>query len=108
MNGKVEVSLEEKGNLVSLEVSDTGIGIPKEKQPDIFKKFVRASNAIAAKPDGTGLGLYIALESAELLGGKIWFESEEGKGSTFFIELPLKSKPHVGEKGLVLDSGSNS
>ncbi|MDO8523243.1 MAG: PAS domain-containing sensor histidine kinase [bacterium] len=101
-NGKVEISLEEKKDSVFVTVRDTGIGIPKGEQARIFAKFMRASNAVISKPDGTGLGLYIVRESANLLGGKIWFESTEGKGTAFFIELPLTTKPRAGEKGLVL------
>ncbi|MDP2668860.1 MAG: PAS domain-containing sensor histidine kinase [bacterium] len=108
-NGKVEISLEEKKDSVFITVQDTGIGIPKREQARIFTKFMRASNAVISKPDGTGLGLYIVRESVNLLGGKIWFESETGEGlpagrqgTAFFIELPLTTKPRAGEKGLVL------
>ena len=101
IGGKIEVSLEAKENSAIFAVRDTGIGIPKELDKRIFEKFFRAPNAVAAKPDGSGLGLYIVAESAKLLGGKIWFESEEGKGSTFYVELPLVSQVRVGEKGLV-------
>lgn len=102
--GKIEVLLEEKKNSILLTVRDTGIGIPPKEQPHIFEKFIRASNAVKIKPDGTGLGLYIARGSVNLLGGKIWFESEEGKGSTFFVELPYVSPARKGEKGLVLQN----
>ncbi|OGZ45793.1 MAG: hypothetical protein A3C84_03275 [Candidatus Ryanbacteria bacterium RIFCSPHIGHO2_02_FULL_48_12] len=102
--GKVEITLQEKQDSVVFTVQDTGIGIPKKEQARIFGKFIRASNAVNTKPDGTGLGLYIVRESVNLLGGKIWFESEEGKGSTFFIELPSISQTHAGEKGLVLQT----
>lgn len=98
--GKVEVFLEKTGDLALLEVKDTGIGIPKAEQTRLFEKFVRASNSALAKTDGTGLGLYIAREATKLLGGKIWFESEEGKGSIFFVEFPLVSQSRAGGKGL--------
>lgn len=100
--GKIEIVLEKKGEAALFTVKDTGIGIPKKEQARIFEKFVRASNAISIKPDGTGLGLYIVLESVKLLGGKIWFESDEGRGSVFFVELPLIAQPHAGEKGVIL------
>lgn len=87
-DGKVEVRLEQTTDRVLLQVKDTGIGIPKEDQPKIFGKFVRASNANSMKTDGSGLGLYIALEYVKLLDGKIRFESEEGKGTTFYVDLP--------------------
>lgn len=97
--GKVEVVLEKKSKSLLLTIKDNGIGIPIKEQGRIFGKFMRASNAVTAKPDGTGLGLYIAYSGTKLLGGKIWFESKENKGSTFFIELPLVSKARAGEKG---------
>lgn len=102
--GRVEVTAQEQQNSVLVTVQDTGIGIPKKEQARIFGKFIRASNAVNAKPDGTGLGLYIVQESVHLLGGNIRFESEEGRGSTFFVELPLVSPSRAGEKGLVLQT----
>ncbi|MDP3725577.1 MAG: HAMP domain-containing sensor histidine kinase, partial [bacterium] len=77
----------EDENLV-FSVHDSGIGIPKEEQKRVFERFYRASNAKALKPGGTGLGLYIASVLAEKIGGKISFESEEGKGSTFYVRVP--------------------
>ncbi|MDP2647805.1 MAG: ATP-binding protein, partial [Candidatus Yanofskybacteria bacterium] len=86
--GKIDVLLENRNNLVVIQVKDTGIGIPKNEQSRVFERFTRASNAVIAKTDGTGLGLYIAQQAAKLLGGKLSFESEVGKGSTFFVEFP--------------------
>lgn len=100
--GKIEMALEQKKNSTILLVKDTGIGIPKKEQPRIFEKFFRASNASAAKPSGAGLGLYIASEAAKLLGGKVWFESQEGKGSSFCVEISLAAKSRAGEKKLVV------
>lgn len=97
--GKVGVSLKKQKNMFLVEVSDTGIGIPKKDQDTIFQKFTRGENAQAVKTDGTGLGLYITQQTVELLGGTIKFVSTEGKGTTFFVELPLKSKPKEGDKG---------
>jgi signal transduction histidine kinase len=88
VQGKVEVRLEKKADGVLLRVKDTGIGIPKGDQPKIFGKFIRASNANSIKTNGSGLGLYIVQEYVKLMDGKVWFESEEGKGSTFYVELP--------------------
>lgn len=99
--GKITVSLEEKKETFIFAVSDTGIGIPKKEQARIFERFIRASNAASLKPDGTGLGLYIVAEAAKLLEGKVWFESEEGHGSTFYAELPLQSQVKEGEKKLI-------
>ena len=69
-------------------VKDSGIGIPKEEQKRIFERFYRASNAKIMKPDGTGLGLYIAAMLAEKIGAKISFESEVENGSIFYLRVP--------------------
>lgn len=71
-------------------VKDNGIGIPEEEQVKISERFYRASNAKAFKPDGTGLGLYIAFLLAQKIGGKISFESKEKKGTTFYLRIPKK------------------
>lgn len=90
--GKIDVAVQKKDDKFMIQVKDTGIGIPKAEQSSIFQKFTRASNAKLYKTDGTGIGLYIAERSASHLGGKTWFESEENKGSTFYVELPLELK----------------
>jgi signal transduction histidine kinase len=76
---------------VCISVQDTGIGIPKHQQVQIFGRFMRADNALAWGISGTGLGLYLCRELVERHGGHLWFESEEGAGSTFFVTLPLVS-----------------
>jgi PAS domain S-box-containing protein len=96
--GKVTVSLEKVDSLAKFTVEDNGIGIPKDEQKDIFDKFTRATNAKKVKTDGTGLGMYIARQAIDLLGGKLWFESKVGKGTKFFVELPLESKKKEGGK----------
>lgn len=96
--GAIHVSLEAKKGYFLIQVSDSGIGIPKDEQPKIFTKFMRATNAQNVKAAGTGLGVYIAKQATELLGGKIWFTSEENKGTTFFVELPVKSTQSGGTK----------
>lgn len=93
VGGSIEVAVQKKKDTFVIKVRDTGIGIPKAEQSHIFEKFVRATNAKLYKTDGTGIGLYIAERSVNRLGGKIWFESEEDKGSTFYAELPLEFKP---------------
>jgi len=87
-NGRVDIMIRNKGSSVLIEIADTGIGIPKNELPRIFEEFYRASNAKDVERDGTGLGLSIAKHVIEMHNGKIWVESEEGKGSKFSIELP--------------------
>lgn len=92
VGGKITVVLERNADTFVLKVRDTGIGIPQAEQVHVFEKFVRASNAKLYKSDGTGIGLYIAEQATERLGGKIWFDTKENKGSTFYVELPLRPK----------------
>lgn len=94
--GKVSVSLEVSPNEVTTIVSDTGIGIPKEALPHMFSKFFRVSNTAQQANKGTGLGLYISKSIVEKLGGKIWVESEVGRGSNFLFTLPLAEKKSGG------------
>ena len=75
---------------VIFSVRDSGLGIPKEKQGEIFTKFYQVDTTLARKAGGTGLGLVICKGIVEAHGGKIWFESEEGKGSLFSFSLPLE------------------
>ena len=89
--GRIEVSLEKNKETFCLTVRDTGIGIPQKEQKDIFKKFSRASNARTLNQEGLGLGLYVVSQTIKLLKGKIWFESKENKGTTFYVELSLTS-----------------
>ncbi|OHB22740.1 MAG: hypothetical protein A2939_03970 [Parcubacteria group bacterium RIFCSPLOWO2_01_FULL_48_18] len=96
-NGRVELSLEKRDHTFLVTVADTGIGIPREEQEKIFKKFGRASNAARMKASGTGLGLYLVAQVVKLLDGKVWFKSGEHDGTTFFVELPLRSEPRAGE-----------
>lgn len=83
-------------------VKDNGIGIPKNQQDRIFEKFFRADNAVEKTTDGTGLGMYIVKSLVGLLEGRIWFESEENKGTTMHVYLPLGGpKPIEGSKNIV-------
>ncbi len=75
-----------------LMVKDTGYGIPESQQSKIFGKLFRADNVQALDVEGTGLGLYIVKQVVEKLGGKVWFESAENKGTTFYVLLPFKTK----------------
>lgn len=84
----VSVKFRKDARKISILVIDNGIGIPEDSQPKIFEMFYRASLAT----EGTGLGLYIAKEAVQKLGGEITFTSEEGKGTTFKIALPYLGK----------------
>jgi len=88
--GRIEISLEKKNKTFRLMVQDTGIGIPEKDRKHIFEKFSRGSNAQEIKREGFGLGLYVAAQTIKLLNGKIWFDSEEGKGTIFYVESSLK------------------
>ncbi|MDP3788786.1 MAG: ATP-binding protein, partial [Candidatus Omnitrophota bacterium] len=87
-NGRIDIMIRDNGSSVSIVIADTGIGIPKNELSRVFDEFYRASNAKEVEKDGTGLGLSIAKQVIEMHNGKIWVESEEGKGSKFSIELP--------------------
>jgi signal transduction histidine kinase len=85
----VQISVERVEDMIDVKVVDTGIGVPKSEQAQLFSKFYRASNARKQRPDGTGVGIYLAKKVVTAHGGDIIFESEEGKGSTFGFRLPL-------------------
>lgn len=87
--GSITISCEYIDCSLLFKVSDTGIGVPQDKQKVIFERFVRANNDLTNPVDGAGLGLSIAKAYVERLGGKIWLESEPGRGSTFYFTIPL-------------------
>lgn len=99
---KVFIFLAKRKTDIMLSVQDSGIGIPKKFQSRIFQKFFRADNVAKIDTGGTGFGLYISKLLVEASGGKIWFKSEEDKGTTFYFTLPLSgSEAREGERGLV-------
>lgn len=85
---EVSVDIKNDPTSVTFSVTDHGIGVPKDEQAGIFSRFYRASNARTANTRGSGLGLYIASVLAEKIAGKVYFVSEEGKGSTFYVWVP--------------------
>jgi PAS domain S-box-containing protein len=89
--GGVTVTLTGDQSVIQIQVSDTGPGIPADDLPHLFQKFYRVDNSMTRTIGGTGLGLYICRKIVELYNGRIWIESELGKGSTFFINLPRLS-----------------
>ncbi|HYV34038.1 MAG TPA: ATP-binding protein [Candidatus Limnocylindria bacterium] len=103
--GKIEVTLqktsagqEPQGYLIC--VKDSGIGIPKEAQAKIFTRFFRADNAVRKAGEGTGLGMYMAKMVVETTGGKIWFDSKENQGTSFYVIIP--------KEGMAKKEGSKS
>jgi PAS domain S-box-containing protein len=90
--GSMEVGYNKKANFLEFYVKDTGIGIPKDRQEAIFERFIQADIVDKMARQGAGLGLSISRAYVEMLGGKIWVESEEGIGSTFYFTLPYTSE----------------
>jgi GAF domain-containing protein len=91
--GRIGITARRADGSVEISVSDTGIGIAPEDQPKIFEEFRQVGGDNAKKIEGTGLGLTLAKKFVELHGGKIWVESEVGKGSTFAFSLPKRAAP---------------
>lgn len=90
----IKVSLAVEDGDAVLRVVDHGIGVPREVQKKLFTKFFRASNARTQRPDGTGIGLYLARKVIDGHGGQVVFESTEGQGSTFGFRLPIQALSH--------------
>ena len=90
--GRVEIGVELAGNELIYRVSDTGMGIPKDELENVFAEFRQIDATITREFGGTGLGLSITKRFVEMHGGRIWVESEIGKGCTFFFAVPLRAK----------------
>lgn len=95
--GKISIGLTGNDEVVQLFVRDTGHGIPAEDVPHLFQKFYRVDNSTTRSIGGTGLGLFICRKIVELYNGRIWVESQVGRGSTFFINLPRLSTSKANE-----------
>jgi signal transduction histidine kinase len=93
--GRITVILKDTGKSIEFTVEDNGIGIPKAEQKHLFSKFFRAQNAKKARPDGTGLGLFMAKKVIIAQGGAVIFSSDEGKGSTFGFTIPKKALMNI-------------
>lgn len=95
--GKISVGLTGNNDIVQLFVKDTGPGIPPADLGHLFQKFYRVDNTATRTIGGTGLGLFISRKIIEMYNGRIWAESELGKGSTFYINLPRLSSQKAEE-----------
>ena len=87
--GEVSVKIKNTDNDLLLEIKDNGVGIPKDDQKHIFQKFFRSRNVLKYQTQGSGLGLYIIKSILKRLGGRIWFQSKEGEGTTFWFTIPI-------------------
>ena len=87
--GEVTIFLESSENEVICSIKDEGVGIPKDQYNRIFTKFFRGANVMRMETEGTGLGLFITKNIIDAHKGRIWFESEENKGTTFYFALPI-------------------
>lgn len=90
--GKIEINLKQDVNNVYFTIKDNGIGVPADEKPNLFTKFYRANNARQTRPDGTGLGLFMAKKVVDAQGGHIIFDSTQNRGSTFGFTFNKKKK----------------
>lgn len=98
VRGRGRVSLEisrSPGKDILFKIQDTGVGIPETEQKYVFKKFFRSRNAMRRQTEGSGLGLHIVRKLLDFFGGRIWFESKEGMGTTFYFTLPVPREKHI-------------
>ncbi|MCL5784896.1 MAG: ATP-binding protein [Patescibacteria group bacterium] len=102
-DGDVEVGTKTEGDQVVTYVRDNGLGIPKDAIPHLFTKFFRVKGSLEQMKEGSGLGLYMSKSIVNLHHGKIWLDSKEGEGSTFYFSLPtensIKSQPTIAQLG---------
>jgi signal transduction histidine kinase/CheY-like chemotaxis protein len=106
--GYLEFGFNKTGSEILFLVKDTGVGVRKERQAAIFERFIQADIADIQARQGAGLGLSISKAYVEMLGGKIWVESEEGRGSTFYFSIPFNEalKKEIETKNIGISDGS--
>ena len=90
--GRVDIFLEISDKVIRVSFKDSGIGIPEKDKNKVFTRFYRSEEGSGLETEGTGLGLFIVKSYIESLGGKVYYESKQGKGSKFTVEIPLKAK----------------
>ncbi len=103
-SGSITCRIRQENNAVCISVIDTGVGIAPEDQPKVFEKFRQVGDTLTDKPKGTGLGLPICKQIVEHHGGRIWVESEFGKGSTFSFIIPIYTSHHKTSAKLNFDA----
>jgi len=92
LEGEIIVSINRTDGELEFRIADTGVGIPEKQQKRVFTKFFRGANAVRINTEGTGLGLFVAKNIIEAHGGKIWFDSKEEQGTTFYFTLPIREE----------------
>ena len=102
-SGKVSIGITGNNDVVQFYVRDTGVGIPTEDIPHLFEKFYRVDNTATRSVGGTGLGLFICRKIVELYQGGIWTERELGKGSSFFVSLPINPSKDINIKATIIE-----
>ncbi len=98
-NGEIKVTVTDKGKSIIICVSDNGIGIDKSKIDNVFQRFAITGQSVMNKKEGSGIGLSLVKSLTEMHGGKVWVESQENKGTSFFIEIPSKKIELEGNQG---------
>jgi signal transduction histidine kinase len=88
-NGSIFVNIYDKDDSLDIEVKDNGIGIPKNKQDKIFKRFCQTDDMFTRQHEGSGIGLNLVKSLVEMHGGKVTFESKVGEGTSFKVNLPI-------------------
>ncbi len=101
-NGQIKIELAAQPHQVRFTVTDRGIGVPESEKSKLFTKFFRATNARRIRPDGTGVGLFLAKKVVNIQGGQVIGETKENVGSTFGFSLPIKSKDTATMNPLVI------
>jgi len=107
-SGKIYVNIQDKLDTVVISVRDTGIGIPLEKQKEIFERFIQVDKSLSRKQEGSGIGLSLVKSLVEMHGGEIYINKEITDGSEFIIELPAKVLDNIKECTEVYSSAENN